>query len=157
MAGPFARAVAAVLAAALINVSLHGAARASAGDDRAAASQMPLVRAAAPGESSTIEAGLTLEAIRASARRWATAESFRAARSSQSSTATSSDRCRASLTEKLAWIYALVGGSILLVYGPQEKEGGVWTRDGKSETIAGAASVALSFALLRDIRKKGRP
>jgi hypothetical protein len=61
------------------------------------------------------------------------------------------------MAEKLAWIYALVGGSLLLVYGPREKEGDVWTNDGKSETVAGAAAIVLSFALLRDIRKKGRP
>ena len=157
MAGPFARLVAAVLAAALVNVPLHAAAPASGPDDRAAESQSPPVRVAAAGESSAVEPGLTHETIRAGARRRASTESRRVARRVQSSAASSSDRCRASLAEKLAWIYALVGGSILLVYGPQEKEGGVWTRDGKSETIAGAASIGLSFALLRDIRKKGRP
>ena len=44
----------------------------------------------------------------------------------------------------------------MLVYGPREKEGAVWTLDGKSETVAGAAALALSVGLFRDIRKKSR-
>jgi hypothetical protein len=77
------------------------------------------------------------------------------ARLHQSDTASSGDKCSASVPEKLVWLYALVGGSILLVYGPQEKDGDVWTTDGKSETVAGAVAIGLSFALLRDIRNKG--
>jgi hypothetical protein len=62
--------------------------------------------------------------------------------------------CKASVAEKLAWLYALIGGSVMLITGPQEKEGDKWTVDGKSETVAGAAAIVLSFALLKDIRKK---
>jgi hypothetical protein len=155
MAGPFTRKIVAVLVAALVSVPLQAAARASEPDDRAAGSQSPPVGVAAVGESSAVEAALTFETIRAGTRRLASAEAHRVARSGQSGAAGSGNRCHASLAEKLAWIYALVGGSILLVYGPREKEGDAWTNDGKSETVAGAASIGLSFALLRDIRKKG--
>jgi hypothetical protein len=157
MSGPFTREiVAALLVAALASAPSLAAARPGEPGEGAAASQPPPVRVAAVGESSALEGALTIETLRASARRWASAESHRVARSGQSSAASSSNRCRASMAEKLAWIYALVGGSILLVYGPQEKEGDVWTNDGKSETVAGAVAIGLSFALLRDIRKKGR-
>jgi hypothetical protein len=64
--------------------------------------------------------------------------------------------CGASMAEKLAWLYLLVGGSILLAYGPQEKSGSAWSNDGKAETAAGAGAIVLSFGLLRDIRKKAR-
>jgi hypothetical protein len=156
MAGPFKGEIVAALVAALVSVPLQAAARVSQPDDRAAGSQSSPARVAAVSESSTVEAALTIETIRASTRRLASAESHRVARSDQSGAAGSGNRCPASVAEKLAWIYATVGGSILLVYGPREKEGDVWTNDGKSETVAGAAAVGLSFALLRDIRKRGR-
>jgi hypothetical protein len=157
MAGPFAREIVAVLVAALVSVPLQAAARASGPDDPAEGSQSPPVRVAAVGESSAVEAALSIEAIRASTRRLASGESHRVTRSGQTGDAAPGKRCPASMAEKLAWIYALVGGSLLLVYGPQEKERGVWTNDGKSETVAGAVAIGLSFALLHDIRKKGRP
>lgn len=90
--------------------------------------------------------------VMASARRTAAAEPLRDPSERQASAAAC--ECRASMAEKLAWLYALVGGSIMLVTGPGEKEGDKWTVDGKSETAAGAAAVVLSFYLLKDIRKK---
>ncbi len=149
--GLFARPVAALVVAGLVGVPCHAAALASERNDLAAESPSPPVRVA-------VEIGATLPpgTIRASALRWASAQSHRLPQSAQNDAGPASDRCAASVVEKLAWLYALVGGSILLVYGPQEKEGGVWTMDGKSETVAGAAAIVLSFGLLRDIRKKGR-
>lgn len=149
--GPSARPIAALVVAALVGVPCHAAMLASERHDLAAESGSPPVRVA-------VEVRPTLPpgAIRASALHWASAESRRLVQTGQSGAAAASDRCSASVVEKLAWLYAVVGGSILLVYGPQEKEGGVWTMDGKSETVAGAAALVLSFGLLRDIRKKGR-
>lgn len=59
-----------------------------------------------------------------------------------------------SLAEKIACAYLLVGGTIMLYYGPKERENGQWTMDGKSETVAGAVSIGISIALLHDILKK---
>ena len=126
-----------LLVVALVGVPWQGAALASEPEDRAAVAE--------PSGGS----------IRASAIRWASAESHRLERSDQGTAASPGEPCRASMAEKLAWLYALVGGSILLYYGPQEKEGDVWTLDGKSETVMGAGAIVISFALLRDIRKKG--
>ena len=66
-------------------------------------------------------------------------------------------RSGTSWAEKLAAVYLLVGGAIMLAYGPTEKEGDVWTMDGKSETVAGAASIGLSIALFHDIWKRRSP
>jgi hypothetical protein len=63
-------------------------------------------------------------------------------------------RSGASLAEKIACVYLLIGGSIMLYYGPTERENGQVTRDGKSEAVAGAASIGISIALMRDIFKK---
>lgn len=60
----------------------------------------------------------------------------------------------ASVAEKLACAYLLIGGSVMLYYGPREKENGRLTMDGKSEAVAGAGAIVLSVALLRDILKK---
>jgi hypothetical protein len=146
--------MAALLVAALIALPSRAAAGTNDPDDHSSGSSTASI-AAAPGRAGARDAALVAGPIRASALRWALAESDRLARLSQSDTASSGNKCAASLPEKLAWVYALVGGSILLVYGPQEKNGDVWTMDGKSETVAGAVAVGLSFALLRDIRKKG--
>jgi hypothetical protein len=64
------------------------------------------------------------------------------------------ERTGTSMAEKVACIYLLVGGSIMVYYGPREREGGVLTMDGKSEVVGGAAAVGISLALLRDIVKK---
>ena len=72
----------------------------------------------------------------------------------QDAPAAAAGRGGASLAEKIACVYLLVGGSIMLYYGPREKENGVVTRDGKSEAIGGAGAIVISFALLRDIVKK---
>lgn len=64
------------------------------------------------------------------------------------------ERHGASLAEKIACVYLLVGGSIMLYYGPRERENGVLTMDGKSEAVGGAGAIVISFALLRDIVKK---
>jgi hypothetical protein len=154
MTGPFARAVAAMLVAALIGLPSRAAAGTTDPDDRSSGPSTASIPAA-PGRAVARDAALAAGPIRASALRWARVESDRLARGSQSHAASSDDKCSASVPEKLAWLYALVGGSILLVYGPQEKDGDVWTMDGKSETVAGAVAIGLSFALLRDIRKKG--
>lgn len=97
------------------------------------------------------------QTLRASIRRWASIESRRVDTIEQVDTVKRTDCNRASVAEKLAFVYALVGGTLLLVYGPQEKEGDVWTMDGKSETVAGAVAIGLSFALFRDIRAKRQP
>jgi hypothetical protein len=101
------------------------------------------------------EPPLTVGTIRETALRLAREESHRFERSSQSA-AGPSHPCTASVAEKLALLYAVVGGSLMLAYGPREKEGAVWTLDGKSETVAGVAALALSVGLFRDIRKKSR-
>ncbi len=62
----------------------------------------------------------------------------------------------ASLVEKIACAYLLVGGSIMLYYGPREREKGQVSRDGKAEAVGGAAAIGISIALLRDIIKKSR-
>jgi hypothetical protein len=129
------RPIAVVLTAAVLCVSTGAVAQERAID--AAPSAVP------PGDGP----------LRASARRAAAAEPLRNPSDPQSRPAPACD-CRASMAEKIAWLYALVGGSIMLVTGPAEKEGDVWTVDGKSETAAGAAAVVLSFYLLKDIRKK---
>ena len=59
-----------------------------------------------------------------------------------------------SIAEKIACAYLLVGGAIMLYYGPRERENGRLTMDGKSEAVAGAASIGLSFALLHDVIKR---
>src|SRR5207244_3079772 len=84
----------------------------------------------------------------------ALARAGRITRTEQPAAAASRCECGASMAEKLAWLYLLVGGSILLAYGPQEKSGSTWSNDGKAETAAGAGAIVLSFGLLRDIRKK---
>jgi hypothetical protein len=100
-------------------------------------------------------AGVRIEpTLLATARRIAAAEPLRDAASTAAPDAPPTCGCRASLAEKLAWLYALVGGSLLTIYGPQEREDGMWTLDGKSETVAGAAALVLSFALLKDIRSR---
>ena len=62
----------------------------------------------------------------------------------------------ASLAEKIAAVYLLVGGAIMLYYGPKERENGQLTMDGKSEAVAGAASIGISIALFHDIFTKRR-
>ena len=85
----------------------------------------------------------------------ALARAMRSTATEQPPAASNTCDCRnASVAEKLAWLYLLIGGSILLAYGPTEKSGSRWTSDGKSETAAGAGAIVLSFALLRDIRRK---
>jgi hypothetical protein len=143
-----------MLAAALIGLPARAAAATNAADERSWGSPTAAIPAASE-RAAGHDAALVDAPIRASALRWASAESDRLARLGQSDTASPGDKCAASLPEKLAWVYALVGGSILLIYGPQEKNGDVWTMDGKSETVAGAVAIGLSFALLHDIRKKG--
>ena len=152
MTGRCLRTVAAVLAAALISSPCQVAASTSVPVDPTPESPSS---ASAGATDLSVVATLAPGAIHAGVRRRADAESQRLSRSGQRSEANTSTKCSASLAEKLAWIYALVGGSILLVYGPQEKDADVWTLDGKSETVAGGTAVVLSFALLRDIRRKG--
>jgi hypothetical protein len=67
------------------------------------------------------------------------------------------ERAGASVAEKIAFLYLLIGGSVMLVYGPQEKDGDHVSVDGIAEGIAGAASIAISFGLLRDILHKRAP
>ena len=62
----------------------------------------------------------------------------------------------ASLAEKIACAWLLVGGTIMLYYGPKERENGQLTMDGKSEAVAGAVSIGISIALLHDILTKRR-
>jgi hypothetical protein len=115
-----------------------------------------LVAAVFAGGEGRLGAQTLRASIDASIKKWASIESRHAGSIQPGNTATKTDCNGASVTEKLAFVYALVGGTILLVYGPQEKEGTVWTVDGKSETVAGAVAIGLSFALFRDIRAKKR-
>ncbi len=95
------------------------------------------------------------QTLLAAARRIAARETLRdATPQAPAAVAAADEQCRVGWAEKLAFLYALVGGSVMLITGPGEREGGEWTVDGKSETAAGAAAVALSFALLKDIRRK---
>ena len=151
-----ARPVVALLIAAMIGVPGQSAASASEPDDGDDAIRSPSRHVVVVNEPFASGEALVSGTIRASILRLALSESRRLERSDQSAAVNPSDRCPASVTEKLAWLYAVVGGSLLLAYGPREREGGVWTMDGKSETAAGAVAIALSFALLHDIRKKGR-
>jgi hypothetical protein len=64
------------------------------------------------------------------------------------------ERPGTSLAEKIACVYLMVGGSIMLYYGPKEREGGQLTMDGKSEAVGGAIAIGISLALLHDIVKK---
>ena len=79
-----------------------------------------------------------------------------AAGAQESTAAAAPARDGASLAEKIACVYLLVGGSIMLYYGPRERENGLLTMDGKSEAVAGAASIGLSVALLHDIITRRR-
>jgi hypothetical protein len=90
-------------------------------------------------------------AITASIERWAAFEARKASAADQAATPPGTEGCQASFAEKAAFAFLVVGGSIMLAYGPQEKENGVLTRDGKSEVIGGAAAIVLSVFLLRDI------
>ncbi len=74
----------------------------------------------------------------------------------QPATSAPAERGGTSLAEKIACVYLLVGGSIMLYYGPREKENGVLTNDGRSEAIGGAGAIGLSVALMHDIFKKRR-
>jgi hypothetical protein len=89
--------------------------------------------------------------ISASVQRWASIEARRYSRTGQTTQAPAANPCRASLAEKAAFVLLLVGGTIMVVYGPQEKEGGNLTNDGRSEVIGGAGAIVVSFMLLHDI------
>jgi hypothetical protein len=66
--------------------------------------------------------------------------------------------CRASLVEKVGMVFSLGVGSIMFGYGLREKakHDTIWTPDGKSEVVLGAAAIGLSFWLLQDIRHRAR-
>ena len=160
-AGSSIRAMAAALIVALSSVPVRAGQTAPA--DRQRSASPPLAHLAGGSPSAPADA-LTVETIRASARRWAAGQAFRVhasgaatldERESQGAGTATVPRCRASWVEKLLFVYALVGGSIMVVTGPTEKEGDVWTADGKTEFFMGAGAVALSVALFRDIQKKG--
>ena len=144
----FSLPVVALLVAALVSVPLQGALRASEGEDRAA---------------EDLDAGTTGRTILASALRLASAEGHRLARQQQTTAAGggalsgTSGTSGTSVAEKLACVYLLLGGAFMLAYGPTETEGGVWTMDGKSETVGGAAAIVLSVALMHDIWKRRTP
>jgi hypothetical protein len=90
----------------------------------------------------------------ASALRTLSAEPLRSRPSEDRDRDDCGSRSGASVAEKVAFLYLLVGGSVLLAYGPQERSGDRVSTDGKAEAVAGAAAIAISFALLRDILKK---
>lgn len=77
-----------------------------------------------------------------------------AAADNRSEQAAPSQGSGTSLAEKVACAYLLVGGAIMLYYGPKEKDNGELTRDGRSEAYAGGIAIGISVALLRDILKK---
>jgi hypothetical protein len=126
--------VVALLVAALVGVPWQGAVRASDGEEP-------------PAESAILAGALRLAAAETAAPQEPEPAPAPAGRA----------RSGTSFAEKLACLYLLVGGSIMLAYGPSEKVNGVLTNDGKSEGIGGAAAVALSFALMHDIWKRRAP
>jgi hypothetical protein len=63
-------------------------------------------------------------------------------------------RCGASTVEKLAAVWLLGSGSVMLITGPREQDAGHWYNDSKSEGVAGAVSIVAAVALIRDIRKQ---
>jgi hypothetical protein len=130
------RAIVVVVMAALTSVPAAGVASASE----------PGTRGGVPSQ----EEGTLL----ASARRAALAEPLRTVPQDPKARDDRGNQCGASVTERVAFLYLLVGGAVLLYYGPKEREGDRLTVDGWSEGVAGAASIGLSFALLRDILKK---
>ena len=138
----FARPLVVLLVAALVSVSWEGVASASEPEYRT---------------ESAVETREGGRPIAASALRLASTESYRLERTVQSDAADSGGRGGASIAEKVAFVYLLVGGSIFLVTSPGEKVDGHWTNDAASETIGGAGAVAISFFLLRDILKKRPP
>ncbi len=140
--GRFMRLAAAVLSAALVTAPLQGVVCASAGEFGSA------------DGSEAVAAPLT---IRGSALRVAADHAHLMTRQQDAAAAGGGSRSGTSWAEKLTAVYLLVGGAIMLAYGPTEKEGDVWTMDGKSETVAGAASIALSIALFHDIWKRRTP
>jgi hypothetical protein len=89
----------------------------------------------------------------ASANRIASTEAFRV-QPPASAAKPADDRCGASMAEKLASLWLLGSGSVLLIYGPREKDAGHWYSDSKAEGAAGAVSIAFAVALLHDIRKQ---
>ena len=89
----------------------------------------------------------------ASARRMTSTEELRVEQPAGAATP-AGERCGASMAEKLAWLWLLGSGTVMLITGPREQDAGHWYNDSKSEGIAGAVSIVLSFALLRDIRKQ---
>jgi hypothetical protein len=107
--------------------------------------------------SAGVDAGAAPWTIRTSALRVAAVHAHLMTRQQEPAAAGGGSRSGTSVAEKLAAVYLLVGGAIMLAYGPTEKEGDVWTRDGKSETVAGAASIVLSIALFHDIWKRRTP
>jgi hypothetical protein len=92
-----------------------------------------------------------------SAVRAAAAEPLQAPPAKTADASRSAPHDGASMAEKIAFLYLLIGGSVLLIYGPQEKSGDHISVDGIAEGVAGAASIAISFALLHDIRHKRAP
>jgi hypothetical protein len=89
----------------------------------------------------------------ASARRIASAERLRIDSATKQAASTST-RCGASTAEKIAWLWLLGGGTVMLITGPREQDPGHWYNDSKVEGEAGAASIVISFFLLRDIRRQ---
>ncbi len=128
-----ARAVAALVVAALVAVPA-------------------MARAAGPEAAGGAKKPPLDGALRATMRRLASTESARV--EPQAAARPAAERCGAPMAEKLAWLWLLGSGTVMLVTGPREQDAGHWYNDSKSEGIAGAVSIAISFALLRDIRKQ---
>lgn len=152
-----ARSVVAFLVAALVGSPCEGVALPIEPDNGAVEVPSQAVGLPVSGVSSAVDSSGSSGKILASALRFASVESHRLARTSQKADAGPGDHRGASVAEKLACLYLLVGGSILLAYGPQEKAGTSWTNDGKAETAGGAAAIVLSLLLFRDIRKQATP
>ncbi|MGB7220283.1 MAG: hypothetical protein WBD07_15905 [Vicinamibacterales bacterium] len=132
------RPMAALLVFALVGMAWEGTARAGGPDDRGAGFSTAVARASE-------------RPIAASVARIASTESYRLQQPAQGSAGASGG---ASLAEKMAFVYLLVGGSMFLAISPGEKVDGEWTNDALSETIFGAGAIGISFWLLHDILKK---
>jgi hypothetical protein len=98
------------------------------------------------------------DGIEASMRRIAAIEAMQLTQDQTQAADPARALCRASLVEKVGMVFSLGTGALMFGYGLREKakHDTIWTPDGKSEVVLGAAAIGLSFWLLQDIRHRAR-
>jgi hypothetical protein len=96
------------------------------------------------------------DAIQASVLRLAPSEATRLSQDPSPAADPLRALCRASLVEKVGAVFSLGTGVLMFGYGLREKRkvDTIWTPDGKSEVILGAAAIGLSGWLFHDIWKR---